>query len=151
MEFSAILEFLNDIELIECPIKGRIKGFYGNDTIIINRDFPTIKEKTCIFTEELVHHYTSTGDITNLSKLENRKQEQRARRWAVDKLIDVKDIIKAFNAGVQGRAELADYLNVTEEFIETALHHFQSLYGQTYTADNYLVLFNPLWVIKSFE
>lgn len=151
MKFSALLELLSDIELIERPIKGRIKGFYGNDTIVIDKNIPTTNEKNCILAEELGHHYTSTGDITNLSQLANRKQEQRARRWAVDKLIDVEDIITAFNTGVQGRSELADYLNVTEEFIEFALQHFQSLYGQTYKTDKYFITFNPLFVGKNFD
>lgn len=151
MEFSALLEFLNDIELIERPIKGRIKGFYGNDTIVINKDISTTKEKMCILAEELGHHYTSTGDISNLSKIANRKQEQRARRWAVDKLIDVEDIIEAFNSGVQGRSELSDYLNVTEEFIEFALQHFQSLYGQAYKTEKYFITFNPLLVGRNFD
>jgi Zn-dependent peptidase ImmA (M78 family) len=151
MEFSAILELLNDIELIERPIKGRIKGFYGNDTIVIDKDIPTTKEKMCILAEELGHHYTSTGDISNLSKMSNRKQEQRARRWAVDKLIDVEDIIEAYNAGVQGRDELADYLNVTEEFIELALQYFQSLHGQTYKTEKYFINFNPLLIVRNFD
>lgn len=37
----------------------------------------------CILAEEFGHHYTSFGDIIDLSDPSNRKQEHRARLWVM--------------------------------------------------------------------
>lgn len=131
------------------------KGLYVETSlakvIIINKKVRSNKEKTCILAEELGHYHTSTGNILDQSKIENRKQELKARRWAVKRLIRVEQFIDAFNAGVRTRHELAEFLDVTEEFIETALDHFKGIYGYSHTIGEYTIIFNPLIVLKNLE
>lgn len=56
------------------------------------------------------------------STQETRKwQEERATRWAVDTLIPFDDIKKAFKKGYTEIWELADYFDVTEDFIKDAV------------------------------
>ncbi|MDD3648474.1 MAG: hypothetical protein PHS44_08340, partial [Candidatus Dojkabacteria bacterium] len=60
----------------------RIDGLYIDRNIALDKEVKTGKEKSCILAEELGHYYTTVGDITDQTKVENRKQELRARMWA---------------------------------------------------------------------
>lgn len=151
-DFSILKRFINDeIEIFHCPLAGKIKALYSDNTIALNKNLSTTAEQTCILAEELGHHYTTCGDILDQSKTQNIKAEKKARRWAAEKLIQPHDFINAFNAGITNRAELAEYLGVTEKFIDMALEHFLNIHGQMLTLDNYTVCFNPLLVIKNFD
>ncbi|SJZ38428.1 ImmA/IrrE family metallo-endopeptidase [Garciella nitratireducens] len=153
MQHEELIKLINneELEVVELPMEGRIKGLYADNIIAINKNLNTTTEKVCVLAEELGHYYTSAGDILDQSKLENRKQEKRARRWAVDKLIRVEDFIDAFKAGVQNRSELAEFLDVSENFIEIALDHFKGIYGYSHTIGEYTICFDPLIVYRSFE
>ena len=125
----------------EKPLKaynGRIKG----NKIIIRKDLPT-KEKACVLAEELGHHYTSVGDILDQTKTENRKQEQRARAWAYDKMIGLAGIVKAYENRCGSLHETAEFLNVTEEFLQEALLYYKNKHGLYTTVGNYVIVFEP--------
>jgi len=131
-------------ELYIPGFKGRIKG----NRIAIAKDIRTLKEKTCVLAEELGHYYTSTGNIMNQNIDSNRKQEYRARLWAYDKQ-GFEGIIKAYEAGCQSLYEMADYLDVTEEFLNEAISCYKSKYGLHTNIDNYIIYFEPyLGVMK---
>lgn len=148
---SSLLEIVDNqnIELIEdkLPIK-KLKGLYFDNTIVLNSKINTEAEKNCILAEELGHYSTSSGNILGQEKIVNVKQELKARRWAASELIKVDDFVRAFEAGVRNRFELAEFLEVTEEFIGFALAHFYSKHGESYDLGNYTVYFNPLGVLK---
>lgn len=138
----------------QANLKPTIKGFYTNesgiDLILINKGAsPT--EKLCILAEELGHYYTTSGDITDQADVKNRKQEKKARRWAVERLICLDDLIDGFEKGVGNKHELAEHLGVTEEFLHTALAHFKSIYGYSYRQGEYSIVFDPLWISKRIE
>lgn len=139
------------IMLLEDRRIGRLKGLYIDGHIVLNPSIETYKEKRCILAEEIGHYYTSCGNILDQSKVENRKQERRARGWAYEKLIGPDKIIDAFKHGVQNRYELAEYLNVTEKFIEEALEYFKTKYYPYRQYDEYCITFDPLGVFKSFK
>ncbi|MCC5910053.1 MAG: ImmA/IrrE family metallo-endopeptidase [Clostridiaceae bacterium] len=141
----------NSVIVVEKYFKSKAKGLCKNNKIGISKKLVTTIEKSCILAEELGHYHTTTGNILDQSKIENRKQELKARRWAVKKLIRVEQFIDAFEAGVTNRYELAEFLDVTEEFIDTAIEHFQRVYGHSYTIGAYTIYFSPLCVYKSFE
>ena len=118
---------------------GRI---YGNRIAIHDR-LETTTEKACVLAEELGHYHTTVGDITNLSDSQNRKQERQARLWAYNKLIGLSGIIEAFEHGCQSRYEMAEYLEVTEEFLEECVACYHNKYGVGTTLDNYYIMFIP--------
>lgn len=140
-----------EIEIFENNHIGKLKGLYVDNTITLNSDIQTEIEKKCILAEELGHYHTSSGDIRDQSKIENRKQEIRARRWGYEKLVGIIDIINAHKYGVKNRHELAEYLNVTEEFIEEVIIHYRLKYGLYFKVDNYVVYFEPLAVMEIWE
>lgn len=140
-----------NVKVVSLPLPGRLKGLYADNTIAINTHLQTTVERTCILAEELGHYYTTAGNILDQSKLINRKQEHKARRWAVRKLIKIEDFIRAFEDGIQNRTELAEFLEVTESFIALALKHFRNIYGYSVTLHNYIIVFDPLYIYRDFE
>lgn len=144
MEYEALLvEADNEgLTVKEMPMRynnGRIKG----NRIAIRKDIDTSTEKTCVLAEELGHHHTSVGDILDMSDSGNRKQERQARLWGYNKLIGLSGLIKAYEAGYQDRFEVAEYLEVTEEYLENCIEAYRNKYGIGTTVDNYYVMFIP--------
>lgn len=145
-----ILKAIEDegIEIVEMEFNGVRKSLYGDNTIAIDHRIKDSRSKRCILAEELGHHYTSYGNIIKYGKLINKKQEKRARNWAYDKLIGIVGLITAYNSGVRNRYELAEYFDVTEEFLQDALNHYKEKYGLYLQIDNYIVYFDPLTIVK---
>ena len=142
--YEALLDEANDIGLTvkEKPLKynnGRIKG----SRIAIRQDITTTAEKSCVLAEELGHYYTTVGDILDQSKPESRKQERQARLWAYNKQIGLIGLVRAFEHGCQNRFEIAEYLEVTEEFLEECIECYRNKYGICKRVDNYVVYFVP--------
>lgn len=136
------------IEYFENNYIGKMKGLYVDNTITLNSNIDTEAEKKCILAEELGHHFTSCGNIMDQSKIENRKQERIARAWAYDRLIGINGLINAYKYGCKSKYEIAEYLNVSEQFLEEATTYYNEKYGLYYEIDNYIVYFNPLGVIE---
>lgn len=127
----------------------RIKGLYSDGIIGINERLETSVEKTCTLAEELGHHHTSVGNIIDMENVSNRKQERQARIWGYNKLIGLNGIIQAFEAGCQSAHEAAEYLEVTEEYLNEAVECYRDKYGACKEIDNYIIYFIPnLAVIK---
>ncbi len=101
--------------------------------------------------EELGHYHTSSGDILDQRDSMNRKQELRARRWAYERLIPLDRLVDAYKARVKGRFELAEYLGVTEPFLQSAIDRYRDKYGVfTMLDDRYIIYFEPLGVAEIF-
>lgn len=139
------------IEIIEIPFSNRIKGLYCDYVVALNQNL-SYTEKACTLAEELGHHYTTFGNILDLSVVQNRKQERRARIWAYNKQIGLRGLIKAYEQGCKNRYEIAEFLEVTEEFLEDAIKCYREKYGVYTAIDNYIVYFIPQLIIsKKFE
>lgn len=139
------------LDIYERKLHPNTKGLYADDVIWINRDIPTQIEKRCILAEELGHYHTSSGDILDQKDLNNRKQEKRARSWAYEYLVPLSKIIEAYHDGIAGRHALAEYLEVTEEFLQSAIDRYREKYGLFAKHEQYTICFEPLSVIESLE
>lgn len=129
----------------------KMKGLYADGHIWINRSISTLTEKGCILAEEIGHHITSHGNILDLRDIKNRKQELRARQWAYEMIIPLSSLVQAHHARVKGRYELAEYLGVTEEFLQNSIDRYFDKYGKYTTVDNYIIYFEPLGIVEMFE
>lgn len=138
------------VEVYEQPMQPTLKGLYSDDVIWINNLIPTITEKICILAEELGHYHTSTGHIIDLTDIRNLKQERRARDWAYKRLVPLSKIVQAYHAGVTDRHELAEYLGVSEQFLQAAVDRYREKYGTYTVVDGYIVYFDPLAVAEFF-
>ena len=125
---------------------GRIKG----KRIAIKKNMTTT-EKACVLAEELGPHYTTVGNILDPSKTENRKQERRARLWAYKRAFDLVDLVSAYKHGCRNRYEIAEYLEVTESFLQEALDTYKEKYGPYTKVDRYVVYFEPLGVLELYD
>ena len=152
MDYDTLLTESDKIGLTvkEKPLKynnGRIKG----NRIAIRQDIRTQTEKSCVLAEEVGHYHTTYGDILDLDNVQNRKQEFRARMWGYDRLIGLKGIIQTYKRGCRNPAEMAEELDVTEEYLLEALNAYRSKFGTRTTADGYVIYFEPsLAVIKLY-
>lgn len=129
-----------------------IPGYGGRiykNRIAIHNEIRTSSEKSCVLAEELGHHYTTVGNILDQSSVSNRKQELRARMWAYNRQIGLLGIIKSYEYGCRNLYDMAEYLEVTEEFLKDALERYRQKYGMYTAVDNYIIYFDPgLGVVK---
>lgn len=121
----------------------RIKGLYCDGSIALNQNLATSTEKACVLAEELGHHYTATRDIIDQSTVENRKQEMRGRLVAYNKMVGLRGLVEAYNHHCRNLGEVADYLEVTPEFLQETIDCYRSKYGVYATVDNYVIFFEP--------
>lgn len=143
MDFEALLDDADaeGLTIKERPFRtydGRIKG-----KNIYLRKGMSASEKKCVLAEELGHHYTTVGNILDMSDAGNRKQERQARLWGYNKLIGLSGLIKSFEAGCQNRFEVAEYLGVTDEYLCECLDTYRDKYGVGVTVDDYYIMFIP--------
>lgn len=139
------------IDTYERSMTNGIKGLYADNVIWINKNIDTSIEKACVLAEELGHYHTSVGDILDQSDLCNRKQEKMARKWAYNKLITPMNLIDAFEHGCRSRYEIAEFLNVTESFLEDTLSFFREKHGIEIKINHtYTLYLDPLSVYKNF-
>lgn len=127
-----------------------LKGLYVDGNIAIEKKLTTA-EKACVLAEELGHHFTSTGNILDLSDVRNRKQELRARLWAYQKAFDLNDLVSAYKHGCRNRYEVAEYLDITEPFLDDAIEAYKRKYGFCTTFDKYIIYFEPLGILELYE
>ena len=131
------------IEVVDYTFESdRIKGLYCDGVVAIREDM-TIPEKTCALAEEIGHHGTSYGNILDMESIQNRKQERQARLHGYNRLIGLAGLIEAYEHGCRNRYEIAEFLEVTDEFLEDCINCYRDKYGIGTTVDNYYIAFIP--------
>ena len=123
---------------------GLIKG----NRIAIRKDIETQKEKSCVLAEEIGHDRTSYGDILDQNDIMNRKQEYRARLYGYNLKVGLTGLIRGYEEGCQNLYEMAECLDVTEEYLQAAIDCYHAKYGQYTAVDNYMINFEPFAVMK---
>ncbi len=144
--------------LNECTASGitvKDKKMHGHDGLwyenrIAIRKGLSEKEKICVLAEELGHYHLTHGNILDLSNTSNQKQEHKARIYSYDKLIGIQGIINAYRHRCANLYEMAEFLNVTEEFLSDALNYYHSKHGLYIRRGNYVIYFNPLSIVELY-
>ncbi|MCI8609026.1 MAG: ImmA/IrrE family metallo-endopeptidase [Firmicutes bacterium] len=109
-----------DLMVKEKPLQGT-DGLQCGNRIAIRSDIERSNKKKCVLAEEIGHYMTSVGNIINQSDLDNARQEHRARVWAYHKLLSIDMIIDAAKEGYTEVYEIAEYLDIDEEFLRDYL------------------------------
>lgn len=123
-----------------------------NENLIIINSNITDSKKYEVLTEELGHYKTTSGNIQEQCNIKNIKQEKRARNWGYEEAVGIVSLINAFEKGIKTKYELAEYLNITEDFLVQAIEHYKEKFGMYYQVDHYLICFEPnLQIVKLFE
>lgn len=140
----------NNIILIKTYLPRGIKGnYFANtdyqiNTITLSKRLKTTHEKCTVLAEELGHHYTTHKDLFSVSKTIQDKYERRACEWAVNELVSLNRLIDAWIDGVRTPWDLAEYLDVTEPFLYSALKIHSEKYGPSTKYKKYKISFNLL-------
>ena len=125
-------------------------GLLRGNRIAIRKDIETQAEKSCVLAEELGHYYTSSGNILDQTDIINRKQEYRARLYGYNLKVGLTGLIRGYEEGCQNLYEMAECLDVTEEYLRNALQCYRSKYGECVYVDNYLICFEPKFAVIKF-
>lgn len=154
MEFDVLLSENREVHIDTVKFTSdNIKGLYMDGNIALSNKLKTTSEKKCVLAEELGHHYTTTGNILDQKKSNNRKQERIARMWAYNKLLGFDALIDAFEHCCRNRYEVAEYLGVTEQFLLDSINAYSHKFGNYVCYKNYIIEFNEssVGIIKNLE
>ncbi|MVX63862.1 ImmA/IrrE family metallo-endopeptidase [Clostridium chromiireducens] len=131
------------VEVLEIDLGTNKKcGKCINNIIIINKNLSN-KEKHELLAEELGHYYKTFGDITDQSKIENRKEELKARRKGRKLILEPLDLVYAFRCGCNNIYEMADFFEITEKELNEIVKDFRKQYGLGKKFDKYFITFEP--------
>ena len=131
-------------------LKGDFEGLYDNGVILIDKNLSETRKAEVLY-EELAHHKLTYGNILDQSKDINRKFENYARRYGYEAALPLHIIVEAHNYGVNNLYELAEYVQLSEEYIVEILKHYKNKYGIGTHYGEYLITFDPLRVFKYKE
>ena len=146
MTYDKLLEEADKSNLFvveNAKFQSRACGLINNDVIGINKNVHSYTKCSCILAEEIGHYKTTVGNIIDQSSTANRKQERNARMWAYNQMVGLQGIISCYQARCNNLFEMADHLDVTEQFLSDALREYQSKYGEYTQVDNYIIYFVP--------
>lgn len=148
-------ELLNTADQLDLAVKEQPltvhDGLIRGRRIAIRKSIETQAEKSCVLAEELGHYFTSFGNILNMDEIQNRKQELRARLSGYDMQIGLIGIVECYKHHCRSLYEMAEYLQVTEEYLKEALECYSRKYGENLvTIDNYAIRFVPSLQVMEF-
>lgn len=116
------------------------KGLYIDGNVYLN-PHQSYDELTSTVAEEIAHHLTSYGYITDYNKLESRKQERKARLEAAKLTLHPMMLIQAYNKGCREAWEVAEELEITVKALNEGIELFKEKYGNEFTYGNYRISF----------
>jgi len=118
-----------DIEVIDIdiPVTGMNAAYLNlsGTARIFLRNRGTIRERACWIAEELGHHHTGQKQVLGYRSVDDWRAEARARRWAHMRLL-TPDAICTAARNTDDMFEIAEVLDVSEEFLRESIDDFQS-------------------------
>jgi hypothetical protein len=147
------------IHVEQYPLPETVRGLYFETSetepvISLSSYLKTQSEICSIVAEELGHYHTSCGDLLTDKKTDKTiiaKQENKAKRWAVKHLVPLERLVKAFESGSKNFYEMAEFLEITEEFLIEAFRKYNEIYGKYKEYGDYIIYFEPPAFFKYFK
>lgn len=138
-----IAKIQEEIPIIECELlsKTGCYGLYRDKIIFIEKKLNTLQKKS-ILAEEYAHYKTSVGTILNQNSKENRKQELKARNYALEYLVSIDDLIRCAEASLNNHYSCAEFLGIEIETLKNAITYYQEKFGTTYLYKEKILTFN---------
>jgi len=102
---------------------------------IFLRNSGTVRERACWIAEELGHHHTGQKQVLGYRSVDDWRAEARARKWAHMHLL-TPDAIDTAAQNTDDMFEIAEALDVSEEFLRESIDDFQSkgLWSSTFVS-----------------
>ena len=127
----------------------KLKGLTCRDEIYLNTNLINYYHTTPILAEEIAHHLTSNGDITNYKNINNMKQEVVARRYAHHLVVPLHKLIECYELGLWGDIyEMCMHLEIDCSYFNKVIEEYKKIYGTEVKHKNYLIQFEPLNIFK---
>ncbi|MFC6292466.1 ImmA/IrrE family metallo-endopeptidase [Macrococcus epidermidis] len=127
-----------------------LSGLYlGNPNVILIKKKLPYKKSVEVLSEEIGHYFTSAGDITDYKK--NAKQEAQARRKGYELIVNFDSLIEAWKFGIHNLYGMAEYFEVSQDFIMKSIDHLKQKYGLVVMHNNYRILLDPLNITQFHE
>ncbi|SDK81191.1 protein of unknown function [Lacicoccus qingdaonensis] len=128
-------------------LPAKLDGLLMSDTIFINEDLDP-HEKNAIVAEEIGHYYTVSSRITDYENMNEYKYELKGRRLGYEFNVPIQKIIECYELGLSNIHEMAEHLELPEEYICEALKHYEIKYQNKLFYKDCLITFNPLKIIE---
>ena len=133
MTVEQLYQYAEDhsIEVDEYPMQ-RAKSLSvrlpdGNCSVAIDRSrIGNQCEMVVVIGHELGHCSTMSFYSMSASQLEKKRDENRADKWAIKKLVPKDELENLITHGTTEVLEIADYFNVTPEFAYKAMWYYQN-------------------------
>lgn len=139
-----------ELPVIELPLNEHgVEGNYYNGMIFIDSSLPSNRKRE-ILSEEYGHFKTSSGIIINYNHAESRKQELVARKYSIEMIVTLDDLIECYENKLTTAYECAEYLDISIDLFQDALSHYLSKYGTNHTYKDKVFVFSDESV-KIFE
>lgn len=140
---NLIADVANELPVIEGPIESET-GFislYRNGRIYLEKN-NTNRKKKVVLAEEYGHYKRTVGNILDYTAPGAWKEEWKARRYGIEMLVTLDDLLNCALNGCNTKFECSEFLNVTVEFLEDALIHYFNKYGTNHYYRNYKFRFD---------
>ena len=147
-KYEALISKYNHLTIIETDMLPSFQsGMCFNNQIYINSNrSDAVKLET--LAEELAHHKLTYGNILDQSQFNNRKFEGYARRYAMEHMISLQDLVSAFKHGCHNLYTMANFFELTEDYVQDCIAHYKCKYGLSTLCGDYLIQFEPLRVFE---
>lgn len=101
--------------------EGMIFKINGKKSVLLDyKNIKTSAEEKVVLAHEIGHGETNALYGLNSNSQEIKKCEYKATKWAVEELIPISEYLKALKNGFVEAWQLAEYFDVTEDFIRKA-------------------------------
>lgn len=131
-----------DVVVVWSPV-GQHNGVYGEteqgEKYICINPILTQASKLSTLAHEAGHAACGLQDTPD-------RNENKAERWAVRKLIHPREIIEATVSGAQSYYDLADYLNLDYEFVKNSIPILAQMHGREILLGKYKLHLMPIYV-----
>lgn len=145
MAYEALIEEYPQITIKEVLLPKGLSGVYFDNEIHLDKRRSKY-ENHCILAEEIGHHETTHGDITDLKCMRNWKLELVARRWGYEKIVSLDKLIECHELGYKSLVEVCTHLEITAEYLKTSIDHYSSRHGISIDHRGYQIAFDPLFI-----
>lgn len=110
------------------------------NAIALNYDnIGTYIEEKCVLAEELGHYYYDATYSLYCQDLQViSKQERKAKKWAYNVLVPYEDLRRAVLSGKTSILPLAEYFDVTTQFMSNCIAFYLEKYGYIITEEEML-------------
>ena len=109
----------------EDALDGQYLEISGRYMILLNRHRPQ-KNRFVALAEEIGHHIRSTGNITELATVSQRKSENAGKAWAIEFLLPLcKFAFATLLNRCKTTADYAETFEYPEEFVAEAIAYYK--------------------------